>query len=136
MLVGVSARVNRAVAEKIEAAFAQAKVRAVHVPDVAVACERVGTSMPQVVVVMGQPDAQSEGRLADCAEAVGAAVIYIDPALDDVTLEETINAAVDTAIHRKLLQEERARSPHVESGGPGQTEIPVALEGDDVDEGW
>jgi hypothetical protein len=136
MLVGMNARDQKAVSEKIQAAFAQAKVRAVHVTDEAAAIERVASSMPQVVVVLGTGDDSKREVLADCAAAVGAAVIYVNPAVDEQTLEDTINGAVDEAIQRKLLLDESNRSPHMEGGGT-MSEIPVALSDDeDIDDAW
>jgi ribosomal 50S subunit-associated protein YjgA (DUF615 family) len=136
MLVGMNARDHKAVSEKVQAAFAQAKVRALHVADEAAAIERVATSMPQVVVVLGKGDDSRREILADCAAAVGAAVVYVDPTVDEQTLEDTINGAVDEAIQRKLLLDESNRSPHMEGGGT-LSEIPVALSDDeDIDEGW
>ena len=137
MLVGMSGRVHKVVCEKVEAGFAQAKVRAVHVPDVAVALERVGTSMPQVLVLLGHPGDHPNGEtLADCAEAIGAGLVFIDPGLDDETLAEAINDAVDTAITRKLLLDDKLNSQPVEGTG-GTSDIPIAIDdSDDVDEGW
>lgn len=132
MLVGMNGRVHKVVCEKVEAAFAQAKVRSVHVADVPAACERVGNSMPQIVVVLGKPgDHSGSETLADCAEAIGAGLVYIDPALDPTALEDVINHAVDTAIQRKLLLDDKLRSP-----AKANSEIPIALDADDVDEGW
>jgi hypothetical protein len=137
MLVGMSGRVHKVVSEKVEAAFAQAKVRALHVQDVTGALDRVGTSMPQVVVLLGTPaDHANAETLADCAEAIGAGLVFIDPSLDDPTLEEAINLAVDTAIHRKLLLDDKLNGQPVERSS-GASEIPIAIDdGEDVDEGW
>lgn len=124
--------------EKIASGFEQYRVRVVRVAHAAAACERLAVSMPQVVVVIGTLRPDERDALADRATAVGALVLYVDPALDDETLTEIIGRAAQAAMDRKTSREKSVLGA---SEPPGvDVEIDVELEPveapDDVDSGW
>ena len=102
MLVGP----NGEVADKVAAGFARARVHVVRVGHAAAACERLAVAMPQVVVVLGTLRADERDAVADRATAVGALLMYVDPELDEETLDELVGRAAQAAIERKLLRDE------------------------------
>ena len=75
--------------------------------------------MPQVVVVLGSLAADERDALADRATAVGALVMYVDPALDD-EMQDLVERAARVAIERSLSASNRAARP------PSVTEPPSA----------
>lgn len=124
MLVGP----NSAVADKVTSRFEESNVKVVRAGHAAAACERLAIAMPQVVVVLGSLHSDERDSLADRATAVGALLMYMDPHLDDETLDELVARAAQAAIERKISRDE---------SGPagGLSEPPDAIE-DDVDSKW
>jgi hypothetical protein len=123
MLVGP----NGAVADKVTGGFESARVRVVRVGHAAAACERLAVAMPQVVVVLGTLRADERDALADRATAVGALLMYVDPELDQETLDELVARAAQAAFERKLQRDE--------SGPAGSLSDPPPSD-DDVDSQW
>ena len=114
------------VTDKVAAEFERGRVEVVRVAHAAAACERLAVAMPQVVVVLGTLLADEREAIADRATAVGAAVMYFDPELDQDTLEELVAAAARTAIERKLRRDQSAPAGS----------LPETQDGDDVDGNW
>lgn len=123
MLVGP----NGAVADKVAGGFESARVHVVRVGHAAAACERLAVAMPQVVVVLGSLRADERDALADRATAVGALVMYVDPELDQETLDDLVARAAQAAIERKLVRDE--------SGPAGTVSEPPDAD-EDVDSKW
>lgn len=123
MLVGP----NGEVADKVAGRFEKSRVRVVRVVHAAAACERLAVAMPQVVVVLGTLHADERDALADRATAVGALLMYIDPELDQETLNELVARAAQAAIERKLLRDDSGPAGAVSDSADGD---------DDVDSGW
>ena len=125
MLVGP----NSSVADKVTSRFEESNVKVVRAGHAAAACERLAVAMPQVVIVLGTLRADERDALADRATAVGALLMYMDPELDDETLEELVTRAAQAAIERKISRDE---------SGPagGMSEPPDALDEDEVDSKW
>jgi hypothetical protein len=123
MLVGP----NGDVADKVTRGFEYARVRVVRVGHAAAACERLAVAMPQVVVVLGTLRADERDALTDRATAVGALVMYVDPELDDETLDELVARAAQAAIERKLVRDE---------SGPAGTVAEPPPTDEDVDSQW
>jgi hypothetical protein len=124
LLIGAEPGVTR-----VAALFEAAYVRVVGAPDARAASEHLAAVMPQVVVVLERVEPEDRAALADRATAVGALVMYVDPELDDETLDELVNRAVRTALERRLKaqeSEQKAEAGHA-SEPPSSTEL---------DEGW
>ena len=81
----------------------------------------------KVVVVLGTLRPDEREALTDRATAVGALVMYVDPELDQETLDELVARAAQSAIERKLLRDEPAAAGTA-SEPPGASE--------DVDSQW
>lgn len=114
-------------ADKVATKFEQARLRVVRVNQAAAACEKLAQTMPQIVVVLGNLRPDERDALADRATAVGALVFYVDPALDDETLDELVGRAALAAIERKMRRDE--------SGPAGAMSDPPSTD-DDVDSQW
>lgn len=116
-----------AAADKVATKFEQARLRVTRVNQAAVACEKLAVTMPQLVVVLGTLRPDERDALADRATAVGALVMYVDPALDEETLDELVGRAALAAIERKMRRDE--------SGPAGAVSEPPGAD-DDVDSKW
>ncbi len=123
MMVGPSGDV----ADKVATKFEHARMRVVRVGHAAAACERLAVAMPQLVIVLGTLRADERDALADRATAVGALVLYVDPELDDETLDELVGRAALAAVERKMRRDE--------SGPAGTVSEPPGAD-DDVDSKW
>lgn len=120
---------NGEAADNVALRFERARLRVVRVGHAAAACERLAIAMPQVVIVLGTLRADERDALADRATAVGALVMYVDPELDEETLQELVARAAQAAIERTLQRDE--------SGPAGAvTTRPEADDDDDVDSKW
>ena len=124
MLVGP----NGAVADKVAASFEHAYIRVLRVGHAAAACERLAVAMPQVVVVLGTLRPDERDALADRATAVGALLMYVDPELDQETLDELVSRAATAAIERKLQRDD--------SGPAGAVSDAPTAEDEEVDSKW
>jgi hypothetical protein len=122
MLVGP----DGAAAENVTMRLERARLRVDHVTYASAACERLAVSMPQVVIVLGTLGPDEREALSDRATAVGALVMYVDPELDEETLQELVARAARAAIERKLQRDE--------SGPAGAVSEPPGS--DDVDSKW
>lgn len=127
MLVGP----NGAVADRVASGFEHAHVRVLRVGHAAAACERLAVAMPQVVIVLGTLRQDERDALADRATAVGALLMYVDPELDQETLEELVSHAATAAIARKLQRDES--SAREERSG---VSTPPSSDDEDVDSKW
>lgn len=116
-----------AAADKVATKFEHARLRVTRVNEAAVACEKLAVTMPQLVVVLGTLRPDERDALADRATAVGALVMYVDPALDEETLDELVGRAALAAIERKMRRDE--------SGPAGAVSEPPGPD-DDVDSQW
>jgi len=123
MLVGP----NGPASDKVTEGFERAHLRVVRVTHAAAGCERLAVAMPQVVVVLGSLRADERDALMDRATAVGALVMYVDPELDQETLDELVGRAAQAAIERKILRDEASAVGSL-SEPPGPDE--------DVDSQW
>ena len=110
------------VADKVAKGFEQARVRVVRVTHAAAACERLAVAMPQVVVVLGTLRQDERDALSDRATAVGALLMYVDPELDQETLDELVARAATAAIERKLQHDESGPAGTVSDAPPGTDE--------------
>jgi hypothetical protein len=128
MVVGPSGR-N---ADRVTAAMEQARVRVVRVGSVPVAGEKLGSTMPQVVVLVAPPSPDMREELGDRASAVGAVVVEVTESVDGDDYEEIVNDIITTAITRKMALD--ALTPT--NVAVGQTSPPHALDDDAVDSGW
>lgn len=124
VLIGPEASVAR-----VAAIFEASYVRVVSATNTRAAGEQLADVMPQVVVVLERLEPDERAALADRATAVGALVMYVDPELDEETLDELVNRAVRTALERRLKSQEAEASAHAKS----PSEAPSSEE---VDEGW
>jgi hypothetical protein len=124
VLIGPQASVAR-----VAAIFEAAYVRVVSAPNARAAGESLADVMPQVVVVLLRLETDERAALADRATAVGALVMYVDPELDEETLDELVNRAVRTALERKL----KAQAEEEDAQKANPSEAPSSEE---VDEGW
>ena len=127
MLVGP----NSEVADKITGRFEESNVKVLRAGHAAAACERLAVAMPQVVIVLGTLHSDERDALADRATAVGALLMYMDPELDDETLDDLVARAAQAAIERKI--------PRDESGPAGGITLPpdaLPDDEDDVDSRW
>lgn len=87
-------------------ALEQARVKVVRVGSAPVACEKVASTMPQVVILVAPQLDPLRADLVDRAEAVGAVVMDVDAALDGEAYEDVINEIITTAITRKMERDE------------------------------
>jgi hypothetical protein len=79
------------------------------------------------VVVLGTLRADERDALADRATAVGALLMYVDPQLDQETLDELVSRAATAAIERKLQRD---------ASGPAGSMSDAPGADDDVDSKW
>lgn len=93
-------------AERVTAALEQARVKVVRVGSAPVACEKIASAMPQVVILIAPQIERLRADLADRAEAVGAVVMDVDAALDGEAYEDVVNEIITTAITRKMERDE------------------------------
>jgi hypothetical protein len=94
------------ISDDVALRFERARVLLTRISSSAAACERMAVAMPQVVVVLGSVTAEERDALNDRATAVGALVMYVDPALDDATMQELVERAARVAIERSLAREQ------------------------------
>jgi hypothetical protein len=142
-------------ADRVTAALEQARVKVVRVGSAPVACEKLASAMPQVVILVAPQLAPMRADLADRAEAVGAVVVDVDPALDGEAYEDVVNEIITTAITRKMERDEvepvsiavgASEPPPSHTNGSAMTTDPPTMIGnadvatlDDsavVDDGW
>jgi hypothetical protein len=151
MVVGPSGR-N---ADRVTAALEQARVKVVRVGSAPVACEKLASAMPQVVILVAPQLAPLRADLADRAEAVGAIVMDVDDALEGDAYEDVVNEIITTAITRKMERDEVVPSsgrgasasehpPSHANGSSATTDPPTMVGNVDpetldsavVDDGW
>lgn len=111
---GSEADLPSELAIKVFSAFTMAGMRIVRVGNADLACERMVTTMPQIVVVMRPLDAASRARLGDHAQAVGATLIDLEETREPAQLDALLLRAVETA-NAKTSHGER---PLVDEGEP------------------
>ena len=91
---------------RIVTAFEGQRITTMRTDTVAEACERVPVDMPHVVLVLVPPGSTAErDALADRSAAVGAAVVPIDPRLDDVELQQILDRTIQEALVRHIQRE-------------------------------
>lgn len=150
MVVGPSG----ANADRVTAALEQARVKVVRVGSAPVACEKIASSMPQVVIFIAPQLAPLRADLADRAEAVGAIVMDVDATLEGEAYEDVVNVIITTAITRKMERDEiepvtiavgQSEPPPAHMNGSAASEPPTMIGRADpsslddsavVDEGW
>src|SRR5687768_16766306 len=93
-------------ADRVTAALEQARVKVVRVGSAPVACEKLASAMPQVVILVAPQLAPLRAELTDRAEAVGAIVMDVAEALDGEAYEDVVNEIITTAITRKMERDE------------------------------
>lgn len=135
-------------ADRVTAALEQARVKVVRVGSAPVACEKLASAMPQVVILVAPQIAPLRADLSDRAEAVGAVVMDVDEALEGDAYEDVVNEIITTAITRKMERDEVEPTSGPQSGAEPLTSAsdPPTLIGkadpavlDDsavVDDGW
>ena len=119
--------------------FERARVLLTRVASAAAACERMAVAMPQVVVVLGDVTAEERDALNDRATAVGALVMYVDPALDEAALQSLVERAARVAIERSLAREQSSAPAEAEATTEPPSagvDIDVTVEDDEVDSKW
>lgn len=126
MVVGPSGR-N---ADRVVAALEQARIKVVRVGSAPVACEKLGNTMPQVVILIALPEVPHRIELADRAEAVGAVVMGVDERLEGDEYEDVVNDVITTAITRKMARDDTGPSSHSRH----DSEAPEVLDDDDIEE--
>ena len=136
------------VSDDVALRFERARVLLTRSSSTASACERMAVAMPQVVVMLGAVTAEERDALNDRATAVGALVMYVDPALDEATMQELVERAARVAIERSLAREQSVEHPETTTerptaGAGAATEPPTAgvdidvtIEDDDLDSKW
>ena len=100
LLVGAEGSVPSELAIKVFSAFTHARMRIVRVGGPELACERMVTTMPQVVVTLGPLLPQQRVDLGDHAAAVGAVMVELDANIDPADLDQQLAAAVEQATDR------------------------------------
>jgi hypothetical protein len=126
-------------ADDVGLRFERARVLLTRIASVAAACERMAVAMPQVVVVLGNVTAEERDALNDRATAVGALVMYVDPALDEAALQSLVEGAARVAIERSLARELSSASgePDATTEPPSAgVDIDVTIDDDDLDSKW
>lgn len=131
MLVGP----NSGVADKVTSKFEESNVKVVRAGHAAAACERLAVAMPQVVVVLGTLRPDERDALADRATAVGALLMYMDPELDDETLDELVERAAQAAIERKITRDESSPDGGITQPPPASA-ADIEVDEDEVDSSW
>lgn len=126
-----------------------ARMRIVRVGGPELACERMVTTMPQVVVTLGLLLPQQRADLGDHAAAVGAVMVELDPELDPDTLDQLLTNAVEEATNRTRRNNDEELEeleevgvdvsvdtipPPAEDGA--DTDAPKAADADEIDENW
>lgn len=119
-------------ADRVTMAMEQARVKVVRVGSAPVAGEKLGSTMPQVVVLVAPTSPPLRDELTDRAAAVGAVVVEIDERLDGDDYEDVINDVITTAITRKMALDDLTPA----SAGSTATEPPQLLDDEAVDSGW
>ena len=126
-------------AEDVALRFERARVLLTRVASAAAACERMAVAMPQVVVVLGAVTGEERDALNDRATAVGALVMYVDPALDEAALQSLVEGAARAAIERSLAREHSSAPAETEATTEPPSagvDIEVTIEDDDLDSKW
>jgi hypothetical protein len=111
---------------RVVTAFERQRLTVARADDVRTACDQIARELPYVVLSLTPTKAETDGRLADVAAAVGAELVYLDPRADDAVFQETLDRAVRTALERCPPPESSGRP----SGSPS-TPAPET-----VDEDW
>jgi hypothetical protein len=93
-------------ADRVTAALEQARVKVVRVGSAPVACEKLASAMPQVVILVAPQIAPLRADLTDRAEAVGAIVMDVEEGLEGEAYEDVVNEIITTAITRKMERDE------------------------------
>lgn len=119
-------------ADRVTVAMEQARVKVVRVGSAPIAGEKLGSTMPQVVVLIAPPLPPLRDELTDRAAAVGAVVVEVDERIDGEEYEEIVNDIITTAITRKMALD--AVSPT--NPAAFATEPPTVLDDESVDSGW
>ena len=142
MVVGQSGR-N---ADRVTAALEQARVRVVRVGSATVACEKLASTMPQVVILVTPMPEASKYELSERSSAVGAILIEIGEALYGDEYEDVVNDIITTAITRKMARDDidpSSSSSGSNSAGPTSrgrsgavTAPPQVLDDEVIDDGW
>jgi hypothetical protein len=151
MVVGQSGR-N---ADRVTAALEQARVRVVRVGSATVACEKLASTMPQVVILVTPMVEASKYELTERSSAVGAVLVEIDERLEGDEYEDVVNDIITTAITRKMARDDiepssgyPSSSNAPNSGGPSSggphsrgrsgavTAPPQMLDDETIDDGW
>jgi hypothetical protein len=129
-----------AIADDVAARLELARVLLTRVASAAAACERMAVAMPQVVLVLGTITPEEREALGDRATAVGALVMYVDPELDESTMQELVERAARLAIERSLAREKASSdAPEAVTEPPSagvDVDIDVTVEDDDLDSKW
>jgi hypothetical protein len=123
-----------AIADDVALRFERARVLLVRVASSAAACERMAVAMPQVVVVLGTIGADERDALNDRAMAVGALLMYVDPALDDDTMQELVERAARVAIERSLEREQSSKPEAITEPPSAGVDIDIDVNVDDEDD--
>lgn len=136
------------ISDDVALRFERARVLLTRAASAAAASERMAVAMPQVVVVLGAVTAEEREAVNDRATAVGALVMYVDPALDDASMQELVERAARVAIERSLAREQSEPTPDsttqpptagadtvTEPPGSG-VDIDVTVDDDDLDAKW
>ena len=117
-------------ANRVTAALEQARVRVVRVGSAPVACEKLASAMPQVVILVAPAPPHHRAELVDRAHAVGAIVMDVDEHLDGDAYEDVVNDIITTAITRKMARDD------VEPTSAPQSGMPSSEDAGTVDDGW
>lgn len=118
-------------ADRVTTAFEIARVRVVRVGSAPVACEKLGSAMPQVVLLVSPPAPDQRDDLIDRAAAVGAVVVDVDESLEGEAYDEAINEIITTAITRKMMRD-AAQAKDLAVGATA----PPPFDDEAVDDGW
>lgn len=134
------------ISDDVALRFERARVLLTRVASAAAACERMAVAMPQVVVLLGGVTLEERDALNDRATAVGALVMYVDPELDDASMQSLVERAARIAIERSLAREQSSTAHETTTSPPDEattvppaaaldatTEPPGASAGDDID---
>jgi hypothetical protein len=144
------------ISDDVALRFERARVLLTRVASAAAACERMAVTMPQVVVLLGSVTLEERDALNDRATAVGALVMYVDPELDDASMQELVERAARTAIERSLQREQSSKAYEATTDPPDEAttvppaanvdaateppgagiDIDVTIDDDDLDSKW
>ena len=143
LLVGAEGAVPSELGIRVFSALTLARMRIVRVGGPELACERMVTTMPQVVVTLGLLSPAQRVDLGDHAAAVGAVMVELDPTLDLGALDEILARAVEEATDRNRRKaeghdEDESVEVSVDTVPPPPGHEPSKMEGegDEIDDNW